>query len=223
LKGNLDRHVSWEEPSSLPLSYIEHETTARFEDNQPYHLTQPNLANYHEQYDGFSNLLGPNSTEQREGPPPSAGTADDSSAGGPGGHAERIVEALQTQTAEKIVHVPPKQMVDEPIPDVQMQPRDKDEREAWKPVVQWDPLGFTTEGDVASLKRRRSVGILHAHICIVAVLRFRISRKRGLIQTIGYRFIEGYLYTDLRRDIRRFETSVRLHTWINAFTAWDEG
>merc|ERR1712203_1086624 len=38
------------------------------------------------------------------------------------------------------------------------------------PVGFWDPLGFTSDGDVASFKRRRSVEIKHGRICMLATM-----------------------------------------------------
>merc|ERR1711948_216602 len=38
------------------------------------------------------------------------------------------------------------------------------------PVGFWDPLGFTSDGDVASFQRRRSVEIKHGRICMLATM-----------------------------------------------------
>merc|ERR1719325_59604 len=38
------------------------------------------------------------------------------------------------------------------------------------PVGLWDPLGFTSDGDEASFKRRRSVEIKHGRICMLATM-----------------------------------------------------
>merc|ERR1712061_744497 len=38
------------------------------------------------------------------------------------------------------------------------------------PVGLWDPLGFTSDGDVASFRRRRSVEIKHGRICMLATM-----------------------------------------------------
>merc|ERR1712079_884804 len=38
------------------------------------------------------------------------------------------------------------------------------------PVGFWDPLGFTSDGDEASFKRRRSVEIKHGRICMLATM-----------------------------------------------------
>merc|ERR1712024_403831 len=38
------------------------------------------------------------------------------------------------------------------------------------PVGFWDPLGFTSDGDEASFKRRRSVEIKHGRICMMATM-----------------------------------------------------
>merc|ERR1712165_367738 len=38
------------------------------------------------------------------------------------------------------------------------------------PVGFWDPLGFTSDGDEASYKRRRSVEIKHGRICMLATM-----------------------------------------------------
>merc|ERR1712045_1018395 len=41
---------------------------------------------------------------------------------------------------------------------------------AQEPVGFWDPLGFTSDGDEASFKRRRSVEIKHGRICMLATM-----------------------------------------------------
>merc|ERR1739845_319850 len=38
------------------------------------------------------------------------------------------------------------------------------------PVGLWDPLGFTSDGDEASFRRRRSVEIKHGRICMLATM-----------------------------------------------------
>ena len=38
------------------------------------------------------------------------------------------------------------------------------------PVGFWDPVGFTSDGDVASFKRRRSVELKHGRISMMATM-----------------------------------------------------
>ena len=45
------------------------------------------------------------------------------------------------------------------------------------PVGFWDPVGFTSDGDVASFKRRRSVELKHGRISMMATMGVSIARK----------------------------------------------
>lgn len=40
------------------------------------------------------------------------------------------------------------------------------------PVGFWDPVGFTSDGDVATFKRRRSVELKHGRISMMATMGF---------------------------------------------------
>ena len=41
---------------------------------------------------------------------------------------------------------------------------------AQAPLGFWDPLGFTSDGDLYSFKRRRSVELKHGRICMLATM-----------------------------------------------------
>ena len=43
------------------------------------------------------------------------------------------------------------------------------------PVGFWDPVGFTSDGDVATFKRRRSVELKHGRISMMATMGFSIA------------------------------------------------
>ena len=45
------------------------------------------------------------------------------------------------------------------------------------PVGFWDPVGFTSDGDVASFKRRRSVELKHGRISMMATMGVLIASK----------------------------------------------
>ena len=46
------------------------------------------------------------------------------------------------------------------------------------PVGFWDPVGFTSDGDVASFKRRRSVELKHGRISMMATMGALIAISR---------------------------------------------
>ena len=50
------------------------------------------------------------------------------------------------------------------------------------PVGFWDPVGFTSDGDVATFKRRRSVELKHGRISMMATMGFLIA-----VVTVGAR------------------------------------
>ena len=52
------------------------------------------------------------------------------------------------------------------------------------PVGFWDPVGFTSDGDVATFKRRRSVELKHGRISMMATMGFLIA-----VVTVGARLI----------------------------------
>ena len=43
------------------------------------------------------------------------------------------------------------------------------------PVGFWDPVGFTSDGDVATFKRRRSVELKHGRISMMATMGFSVA------------------------------------------------
>ena len=45
------------------------------------------------------------------------------------------------------------------------------------PVGFWDPVGFTSDGDVASFKRRRSVELKHGRISMMATMGLSTATK----------------------------------------------
>merc|ERR1712024_296685 len=61
------------------------------------------------------------------------------------------------------------------------------------PVGFWDPLGFTSDGDEASFKRRRSVEIKHGRICMMATMGYITPEITGklpgyLSPSAGFKF-----------------------------------
>ena len=67
------------------------------------------------------------------------------------------------------------------------------------PVGFWDPVGFTSDGDVATFKRRRSVELKHGRISMMATMGFLIADRKtssgvilrctDLMVTVGARLI----------------------------------
>lgn len=67
------------------------------------------------------------------------------------------------------------------------------------PVGFWDPVGFTSDGDVATFKRRRSVELKHGRISMMATMGFLIAvhktssgvivRFIDVMVTVGVRLI----------------------------------
>merc|ERR1711972_707855 len=49
------------------------------------------------------------------------------------------------------------------------------------PVGFWDPLGFTSDGDAAAFKRRRSVELKHGRICMLATMGYITPEITGKI------------------------------------------
>ena len=73
------------------------------------------------------------------------------------------------------------------------------------PVGFWDPVGFTSDGDVATFKRRRSVELKHGRISMMATMGFLIAvhetssgvfvRFADVMVTVGVRLI-SFRYVD---------------------------
>ena len=51
------------------------------------------------------------------------------------------------------------------------------------PVGFWDPVGFTSDGDVAAFKRRRSVELKHGRISMMATMGVLTARKEQDVWT----------------------------------------
>ena len=51
------------------------------------------------------------------------------------------------------------------------------------PVGFWDPVGFTSDGDVAAFKRRRSVELKHGRISMMATMGVLTKRKEQHVWT----------------------------------------
>lgn len=56
------------------------------------------------------------------------------------------------------------------------------------PVGFWDPVGFTSDGDVATFKRRRSVELKHGRISMMATMGVSVEQnacRQSVIVTMG--------------------------------------
>ena len=55
------------------------------------------------------------------------------------------------------------------------------------PVGFWDPVGFTSDGDVATFKRRRSVELKHGRISMMATMGFSVA-----VHESSWEFMRGF-------------------------------
>ena len=53
------------------------------------------------------------------------------------------------------------------------------------PVGFWDPVGFTSDGDVATFKRRRSVELKHGRISMMATMGFSVAVHEVFVPFCG--------------------------------------